>query len=112
MSCDVEMPPVKNWPRCAVVIALSKAHDQGHTSCVFCLWLRRADKEGYHVTGIPFRLFDKCGRYIWKNIDIRDAGIERGSIIVVDEKKMFVKTTKERMVSFLRLHDLTYSRQI
>lgn len=106
MSCDadVEMLPVKKRPRCAVVITLSKAHDQGHTSCVFCLRLRR-DKERIHVTGNPFRLFDKRGLYIWKNIDIRNAGIEEGSIIVVDTKKMFVKTTKERMVSFLRLHD-------
>lgn len=105
MSCDVEMLPVKKRPRCAVVITLSKAHDQGHTSCVSCLRLRKADKERNHVTGNPFRLFDKCGRYIWKNIDIRNAGIEEGSIIVVDTEKMFVETTKERMVSFLRLHD-------
>lgn len=104
MSCDVEMLPVKKRPRRAVVITLSKAHDQGHTSCVFCLRLRR-DKERIHVTGNPFRLFNKRGLYIWKNIDIRNAGIEEGSIIVVDTKNMFVRTTKERMVSFLRLHD-------
>ena len=46
MSCDVEMLPVKKRPRRAVVITLSKAHDQGHTSCVFCLSLRRDKEEG------------------------------------------------------------------
>lgn len=99
MSFDVEMHPVEKWLSCAVVITLSKAHDQGHTSCVFCLRLGR-DKERNHVTGNPFRLFDKRLRYIWKNIDIRDAGIETGSIIVVHVNNMFVKTTEERMVSF------------
>ena len=102
MSCDTEMLPVKEKPRCAVVIALSKA--QYHTSCVFCLKLRR-DKGRNHVTGNPFRLLDPFGLYIWENVGLREAGIEEESIIVVDQKKMFVKNTKEKMVSFLRLHD-------
>lgn len=110
MSCDTQMLPVKKRTRWAVVIVLSKAHDHGHTSCVYCLKLRR-DKEGNHchVTGNPFRLSlrvsDQSGRYICKNIDLRKEGIEEGSIIVVDQDKMFVNNTKEKMVSFLRLHD-------
>ena len=108
MSGNTEMLPVKKRPRCAVAIALSKAHDHGHTSCVFCLKLRR-DKKRNHVTGNPFRLLlrvsDQFGRYICTNIDLRKAGIEEESIIVADQDEMFVQKTKEKMVSFSRLHD-------
>ena len=104
MSCDTEMLPVKKRTRCAV-IALSKAHDHGHTSCVYCLKIRRDKERNPVVKGNPFRLFDPSGLYIWKNDDLREASIEEGSIIIVDQNKKFVKNTKENMVSFLRLHD-------
>ena len=90
MSCDTEMFLVKESSRCAVVFTLSKAHS--------CLELHR-DKERNHVTGSPFRLLRKSG-IIWKNFDLRKAGIAEGSIIVVDQNGEFVNSTKEKMVSF------------
>lgn len=105
MSCDTEMLPVKKRTCRAVVITLSKAHDHGHTSCFHCLKLGRDKERNPVVKGNPFKVFDPLGLYIWKNVDLREASIEEGSIIIVDQNKKFVKNTKERMVSFLRLHD-------
>ena len=98
MSCDTDHETllVKERPGYAVVLTLSKV--LSHTSCVFCLKVHR-DKEQNHVKGNPFKLLPKSGT-IWRNIELRKAGIQEGSIIVVDQNGQFVNNTKEKMVSF------------
>ena len=84
----------------ALVIALSKGHDCGNTSCVFCLKLRRFDnKERFHAEGDPFRLLDNKWLFIWKNDSLRKLGIDFGSIIIVDQLGKFVENTGQKMVS-------------
>ena len=99
MSCDTDHETllVKERSGYAVVLTPSKARSH-HTSCVICLKLHR-DKEQNYVKGNPFKLLPKSGR-IWRNIDLRKAGIQEGSIIVVDQNGKFVNNTKEKMVSF------------
>ena len=98
MSCDTDHETllVKERSGYAVVLTTSKA--SSHTSCVFCLKLH-GDNEQNHVKGNPFKLLPESGE-IWRNIDLRKAGIQEGSIVVVDQSGNFVNNTKEKMVSF------------
>ena len=54
----------------AVVISLARANDQGHTTLVFCL-----------AESGPFRLRNQNNRYIWPNQELRENGIDVGSIV-------------------------------
>ena len=90
MSCDNEKERFGH----AVVLTLSKS--RRHTSCVSCLKLNRDEKR---VEGNAFQLLAKS-KTIWRNSDLRKAGIQEGSIIVVDQNGKFVNNTKEKMVSF------------
>ena len=87
----------------AVVIALGKAHDRGHTSTMYglkiCVF---EDEEEYRVSGNPFRLFDSCGSYIWKNTYIRAEKLEVGSVITLEENLCrYLSNTGVKMVSLM-----------
>ena len=89
----------------ASVIAIAKAHDKGHTSTVRCLkirdsWSDRNYEELIPIFGTPFPLYNKDRLYIWQNSNLRDNGIEVGSIVEVDEHGSFMKNTGKKMVSF------------
>ena len=72
-SAAPSLPNFNPGERKAVVISLARANDRGDTTVVLCL-----DKSGMRD---PFRLSNQGGRYIWSNQELRDNGIEVGSII-------------------------------
>ena len=72
-SAGPSLPNFNPGERKAVVISLARANDRGDTTVVLCL-----DKSGMRD---PFRLSNQGGRYIWSNQELRDNGIEVGSII-------------------------------
>ena len=59
----------------AVVISRAKANDRGGTAVVFCLSLNQNGARN------PFRLRNQNDRYIWSTEEIREKGIEDGSIV-------------------------------
>lgn len=85
----------------ASVIAIAKAHDKGHTSTVRCLKIRDSwdYEELIPIYGTPFPLYNKDRLYIWQNSNLRDNGIEVGSIVEIDEWGSYMKNTEKKMVS-------------
>ena len=73
----------------AVVVAISKASNRGHTSAVYA---RRLDKD-HRGEGDPFRLRHTWipsrneARYIWNNEMLRTLKIELGTIVTVVEHR-------------------------
>ena len=65
----IAMPGVQE----ALVISLARANDEGHTTVVFCL-----------AESGPFRLRNQNNRYIWPNQELRENGIDVGSIIAYE----------------------------
>ena len=71
----------------AVVVAISKASNRGHTSAVYA---RRLNKD-HRGEGDPFRLRHSWissrneARYIWSNQMLRTLKIELGTIVTVIE---------------------------
>ena len=78
----------------ALVISLSRGHDRGDTSLVYCLKIDCdfEEEESVRVLGGPFRLYNNDGWYIWQNEDLRDNEIKVGSII----SYQFVKAFRSR----------------
>ena len=100
----------------ASVIGIAKAHDQGHTSTVRCLkicdsWSDR-NEEPIRMYGTPFSLNNEDGMFIWQNRNLRDHGIEVGSIVEIDEHGSFMKNTGKKMVSFNCIISRTEVRSI
>lgn len=80
--------PAKLGQKSAVVIALGKAHDDGHSSTVYCLNISDFEDEEARprVEGNPYRLHDQNGWYIWPNKNLRAENIHDGSIIVIEKE--------------------------
>ena len=68
----------------AVVISLSKAHHQNHTSKVYCLRLKhQGNLEEARPCGHPFRLHAEGNRFIIRNDFLRDEAIDVGKVIII-----------------------------
>ena len=94
----------------AVIIAIGKANDKGHTSVVYCLEvigdLHRG--ESLQVIGKPFRLHDDQGLYIWCNHKLRKKNLRMGSVISFKHGRRrpemrFCNNTTVKMVSLINL---------
>ncbi|KAL9971090.1 hypothetical protein ACROYT_G023576 [Oculina patagonica] len=87
-STSTELDPDEEQ---AVVISLSRDHDQECSSFVFCLKIVRdfQNDESAGVMGNPFRL--EGSSYIWPNDELKDNNIEVGSIISYRLQKPFQK---------------------
>ena len=89
----------------AIVIGIAKAHDQGHTSTVRCLNICDScsdrNEERIRIYGTPFPLYNEDRLFIWQNRNLRDNGIEVGSIVEIDDRDSYVKNTGKKMVSFI-----------
>lgn len=69
----------------AVVISLSKAHHQNHTSKVYCLRLKhQGNPEEARPCGHPFRLHAEGNRFIIRNDFLRDKAIDVGKVLIVE----------------------------
>lgn len=93
----------------AVITAIGKANDKGHTSVVYCLEvigdLQR--EESLQVIGKPFRLHDDYGLYIWCNHKLRKNNLRVGSVIGFKHGKRrpemrFCNNTTVKMVSLIK----------
>lgn len=87
----------------AVIIAVAKASDKGHTSTVYCLDVIGDFRYGdCQVFGKPFRLHN-VDRYIWCNQKLRDDRLKVGSIVLYRESEKngfsYHRNTGEHMVS-------------
>lgn len=88
----------------AVIIAIGKANNEGHTSTVYCLEVIGDFRSGdCHVLGKPFRLHNEFDRYIWCNQKLRDDRLKVGSIVLYRESEKngfsYHRNTGEHMVS-------------
>ena len=72
----------------AVVIGLSKAHYREDTSIPYCLEVLGNGE----VTGVPFRLHNEDGRYIWENEQLRHRSITQGSLIAFKRRPSWGST--------------------
>lgn len=69
----------------AVVISLSKAHHQNHTSKVYCLRLKhQGNLEEARPCGHPFRLHAEGNKFIITNNFLRDEAIDVGKVIIIE----------------------------
>ena len=69
----------------AVVISLSKAHHQNHTSKVYCLRLKhQGNIEEARPCGHPFRLHADGNRFIITNDFLRHEAIDVGKVIIIE----------------------------
>lgn len=106
MACyESVLSPVKshtdrNSPTC-VILCTSRAGSIGDSSC---LYAANVDGHGSIDKGDPFRLYNKEGRYIWKNKDVIMATLRVGDIVkyrVERNQYVYVEKTGSRMVSYL-----------
>ena len=67
---EISSPNLNPSEQEAVIISLARANDQGHTTVVFCL-----------AESGPFRLRNQNNRYIWSNQELRENGINVGSVV-------------------------------
>ena len=98
------LPKLNAHERHAVVLDISKAHDQGFSALVSCLEIvwDFQNVESACVIGRPFQLYNKDGKYIWLNQDLRNKAIGVGSIISCrkpTEKGFYLGNTKRKLVS-------------
>lgn len=97
-------PKLNPNERHAVVLDISRGHDQGHTALVFCLEIvwDFQNEESACVRGHPFQLHNEGGWYIWSNQELRNKGIGVGSIISCRkpaEKWFYLGNTEKKLVS-------------
>ena len=95
----------------AVLIAIGKANDKGHTSVVYGLEVHATGdlqtEESLQVIGKPFRLHDDIGHYIWCNHKLREKNLRVGSVIQFIShnrrrpEMRFSRNTTVKMVSLL-----------
>ena len=98
------LPKLNALERHAVVLDISKAHDQGFSALVSCLevdWDFQ-NVESACVIGRPFQLYNREGKYIWLNQELRNKAIGVGSIITCrkpTEKWFYLSNTEKKLVS-------------
>lgn len=111
------LPKMNARERHAVVLDISRAHDQGFSALVSCLEIvwDFQNVESACVIGRPFQLYNKEGKYIWLNQELRNKAIRVGSIISCrkpTENWFYSGNTQKELVSRVRFFKLGYRANV
>ena len=84
----------------AVVIAVAKAHDLGHTSTVSCLKCTyHAEVDKFRPYGGPFRLSADSNRFTIRDKLLSDQEIKEGTVLRIGFCGSFIENTGIQLVS-------------